>query len=245
MLAQTLHIKDRCFTYIPNPTSSQWNEHLFSLQRLLSSFCSLILEEEAQPLRTGGRISQELCRLCRIASRLDKELPQGRGRSLGPLHQNELHLALDELDVTLKAYHKTLVLDVLRCHLEEILQAGVRLDGKATEEQDLFSDLAFASRDALEREFMERYFHVIRHRVVAREPRNSKLSSVVMERNAVWCALVLRMICWLSLHNFHKDDILVPDYDLDRSNTLVYITALPDLGSLFDYPSRDGEGSSR
>ncbi|KAK1463838.1 hypothetical protein CMEL01_12599 [Colletotrichum melonis] len=189
MFARILHIKDRCFTYIPNPTGSQWNEHRLSLRCLLSSFCSLILEEEAQPLRTGGIVSQELCR---IAFRLDKVLPQGRGHSLGPMHQNELHLALDELDITLKTYHKTLVLDVLRSHLEEILQAGVRLDGEATDEQDLFSDLGFASRDELERGFMERYFHVIRHLVVAREPRNSKLSSVMIERNDV--CLLTRLI---------------------------------------------------
>src|SRR6478735_5062700 len=132
------------------------------------------------------------------------------------MHQNELHIALDELDVSLKTYCKALVLDVLRCHLEEILQAGVRLGLETTDEQDLFGDLAFASRDTLEQEFRERYSRVIRHRLVGREPRDLKVSSVMMERNVVWCALVLRMICWLSLNNFHEGDILVPDYDLDE-----------------------------
>ncbi|EWZ32998.1 hypothetical protein FOCG_12591 [Fusarium oxysporum f. sp. radicis-lycopersici 26381] len=78
------------------------------------------------------------------------------------------------------------------------------------------SHKASASRDTLEQEFRERYSRVIRHRLVGREPRDLKVSSVMMERNAVWCALVLRMICWLSLHNFHEGDILVPDYDLDE-----------------------------
>ncbi|KAF5641619.1 modin [Fusarium sp. NRRL 52700] len=187
--------------------------------------------EEAQNLPTEGRVSQELCRLYKIVSRLNSQLPQGRGHSLGPIHQNELHHALDELDVTLKAYPKTLVLDVLRCHLEEILQTGIRLDGNSTDELGFFSDIAFASRDVLEQEFMERYFRVVRHRAVARE---TNRASDVMERNAVWCAMVLRMICWLSLHNFHKDDILAPDYGLERSNTLAYITALPDRSGLFD-----------
>jgi hypothetical protein len=126
-----------------------------------------------------------------------------------------------------------LVLDVLRCHYEEILQTGVRLGLETNEEKDLFNDLAFASRDTLEQEFRERYSRVIRHRLVGREPRDLKVSSVMMERNAVWCALVLRMICWLSLHNFHEGDILVPDYDLDELKTLVYITALSDISRFF------------
>ena len=234
MLAQTTHIKDRCFTYIPNPTSVRPNKMTFSLQRLLSSFYILLLGDEGQQYTKGAERSHDLYKLRRITSRLDEELPEDRGHYLGPLHQNELHIALDELDLILKAYNKTLVLSVLRCHLEEILQAGVETSQEPTSEWGSFREPASVSKDALEEETMERYFRVIRRRVVTNILREPGISSNLMDRDAVWLALILRMICWLSLHNFNKDDILVPDYEADRSNALVYITGLNDL-STYNY----------
>jgi len=41
---------------------------------------------------------------------------------------------------------------------------------------------------------------------------------------AVWCTLVLRMLCWLVLHNFDKDDLQIPKSELFGSRMAVYIS---------------------
>lgn len=223
MLARTLHMKDRCFTYLPNPTSSRWNRNHFSRRRLLSSFCSEILGEKAALSQEESEESRELRSICDSASHVDAAIPQCRDDDLAPLHLNVLRNALDKTDALLRTYHKGLVLDVLRCHVNEILHAAIRLDGEATEEQDSFNNLAFVPRESLERELMEKYFHVIRQRVVVGDLKDSKLPSDAATRNAIWSGLVFRMICWLLLHNFHQNDVQLLDYERDRSNMWVYI----------------------
>lgn len=39
----------------------------------------------------------------------------------------------------------------------------------------------------------------------------------------VWCTLVLRMFCWLLLHDFHKKDVQIPKSELYDSRLPVYI----------------------
>ncbi|KAK4097708.1 hypothetical protein N658DRAFT_518433 [Parathielavia hyrcaniae] len=49
----------------------------------------------------------------------------------------------------------------------------------------------------------------------------SKLDS---EATAIWCTLVLRMLCWLLLHDFNKKDVQIPKSELLGSRLPVYIT---------------------
>lgn len=39
----------------------------------------------------------------------------------------------------------------------------------------------------------------------------------------IWCTLVFRMICWLMLHDFHKNDVQLPKSELFGSRLPVYI----------------------
>lgn len=48
-------------------------------------------------------------------------------------------------------------------------------------------------------------------------------SSQVDTINAIWCTLVLRMLCWLSLHDFHKKDVQIPKSELMGSRMPVYL----------------------
>ncbi|KXJ90498.1 hypothetical protein Micbo1qcDRAFT_120082 [Microdochium bolleyi] len=41
--------------------------------------------------------------------------------------------------------------------------------------------------------------------------------------NDIWCTLVFRMICWLLLHDFHKEDVQIPKSELLGSRLPVYI----------------------
>jgi hypothetical protein len=44
-----------------------------------------------------------------------------------------------------------------------------------------------------------------------------------IERNEIWCTLVFRMICWLTLHDFAKEDIQLPKSALMGNRLPVYI----------------------
>ncbi|KAJ2895435.1 hypothetical protein MKZ38_006580 [Zalerion maritima] len=41
--------------------------------------------------------------------------------------------------------------------------------------------------------------------------------------NDIWCTLVFRMLCWLTLHDFHKKDVQLPKSELIGSRLPVYI----------------------
>ncbi|KAI1411597.1 hypothetical protein F5Y13DRAFT_200886 [Hypoxylon sp. FL1857] len=44
------------------------------------------------------------------------------------------------------------------------------------------------------------------------------------ERDVTWCLLVFRMLCWLQLHDFHRDDVMIPRSATYGSRMPVYIT---------------------
>ncbi|KAJ0158913.1 hypothetical protein CTA2_10648 [Colletotrichum tanaceti] len=46
---------------------------------------------------------------------------------------------------------------------------------------------------------------------------------VEMQRAAVWCTLVFRMICWLMLHDFDKKDVQLPKSELIGNRQTVFI----------------------
>ena len=59
------------------------------------------------------------------------------------------------------------------------------------------------------------------------EADNSQSPSLADLKNVshddVWCVLVLRMLCWLTLHDFHKKDRQMPNSELLGSRLPVFI----------------------
>ncbi|AEO63764.1 uncharacterized protein THITE_2109360 [Thermothielavioides terrestris NRRL 8126] len=47
--------------------------------------------------------------------------------------------------------------------------------------------------------------------------------SLESQASAIWCTLVLRMLCWLLLHDFNKKDVQIPKSELLGSRQPVYI----------------------
>lgn len=45
----------------------------------------------------------------------------------------------------------------------------------------------------------------------------------IVTLNTIWCALVFRMLCWLLLHDFHKNDVQISKSELLGSRLPVYI----------------------
>lgn len=118
MLARTVHVRERCYTYLPNPTIFSWNRSTFSIRRLLKAFAARVHTlVEYQ--------SQDLMKIKTQAAKLDRDLPEGKEDDYTPEQLGQLHEALNHSDAILK--NDTLdvlaVHDVLRRHIQEVLKA--------------------------------------------------------------------------------------------------------------------------
>ncbi|PHH81358.1 hypothetical protein CDD82_971 [Ophiocordyceps australis] len=53
--------------------------------------------------------------------------------------------------------------------------------------------------------------------------RRTRLGEIAVSRSDVWCVLIFRMICWLMLHDFNKQDVQIGKSELLGSRMPVYI----------------------
>ncbi|OHF00908.1 modin [Colletotrichum orchidophilum] len=179
MLARVLHIKGRCFRFLPNPTIFSWDRESLSLQRLLIAFSGqvmhdlTVIEEEAETV-TDERVESAVEDIRAISdsaeglSNVFDENPPLTGERMTLLHK-----AIELADTTLKKRDQEVVLDVLRRHLQEVL-AAINSPEKKGKEQVSFRDLLGIPLEMREQRFMETYFERILWRVV---PTNSAKKS--------------------------------------------------------------------
>jgi hypothetical protein len=52
---------------------------------------------------------------------------------------------------------------------------------------------------------------------------NRDTPSLEVQASTIWCTLILRMMCWLLLHDFHEKDVQIPKSELLGSRLPVYI----------------------
>ncbi|KAI1293902.1 hypothetical protein F5Y03DRAFT_373885 [Xylaria venustula] len=257
MLCRTYHLKNRCFTYLPNPTKHYWNKRELSLRRLLSEFRRELLELIGN-LR--GHSPSDLEYIALVVEELDSQLPD-EYQQLNPMHLNQLHDAISRIDNILMEYSdpKAIILDVIRRHLQEVLQAIKDLPSAFRRgEKNPLMKFFLLPPEHREGELMRVYFSAIRQSVIILPssltdvvdtvsaslmihlkgkggPQNDDhgdfndkekihrdteqgtssggvgkaeydVTSFELKRNTIWCALVLRMICWLTLHDFDEED---------------------------------------
>ncbi|KAI0109711.1 hypothetical protein GGR51DRAFT_104635 [Nemania sp. FL0031] len=180
MLCRRYHLKNRCFTCLPNPTMHFWRRSSLSLRRLLSAFRknlrAIISEFEKLPPFYVAYFRS-------IADELDSQLP-GEDQQFSPIHLDLLHDALHKIDTVLgeRSIPKSVVLDVIRRHLQELLQAinepanEQEIEQKTEQETDepshsrigspSFKSLSLLPPEYREHELMRVYFSEIRQRVV-------------------------------------------------------------------------------
>ncbi|KAH8879218.1 hypothetical protein GQ53DRAFT_800338 [Thozetella sp. PMI_491] len=262
MLCRTCHLKNRCFTLLPNPTMHYWTRRELSLRRLLSAFCKYL---HTMITEFPRHVPSDLEYIQSVADDLDSQLPDG-DQKFSPIELDELHDAINQIDNILgeRSTPKAIVLDVIRRHLQELLQAinepANEKEGDGPDPIELDSPslerLVLLPPEYREREFMRVYFSGIRHRVVSVASERTgagKLSSqdgavdaslevhlrdyapparvftmtgptdFDARRNTIWCALVLRTICWLLLHDFDEQDVQLPKSEVQGSRLPVYI----------------------
>lgn len=233
MLSLTCHVRDRCFTYLPNPTIFQWDDQLFSRPRLLQALAE-------QPRSSWAHhpdvLPLELEKLYELVQTLAHEMPLTRS-AYSPLFLNLLHDTIDQTDNILSGnrYPQDAILAVMSCHIQEVLgllnlaREDVKFQEGASDTSrgvSSFDELLEIPLERREREFIRMYFSQVQKKVLSGVVFGDlSRSQELMDASGqnIWCILVTRMICWLLLHDFNKRDIQIFKSDLINSIQPVYI----------------------
>ncbi|RGP61505.1 hypothetical protein FLONG3_10511 [Fusarium longipes] len=242
MIGQVFHIKDLCFRYIPNPSHCPWSTRGFSLPKLLISYQNYLQEDKDM---AHGQLFKHLMTL--LAPKTEIQLQRDNPPNYGWLAQDALHSVLDRLDETLKNStiegdcRTPLVQDIIGSHFQEVLsqingqvstasdgQTFPRLDGddkenvlmKAYFQQILPAVQISSSATFFNLKTSDSEFNIVK----GGNAQTAEYAAYLLASKELWCTLVLRMICWLMLHDFHSDDVQIPKGDLYGSDMRVYIS---------------------
>ncbi|RYP66940.1 hypothetical protein DL771_007514 [Monosporascus sp. 5C6A] len=244
MLGRTLHASGSGFRMLPNPTIYHWDKNKFSMWKLLSAYQDKI--EETADIPENDQIMKIKKNLELIfKARGNRPEPEFTVAILDALHHS-----LDNVDSFLtKTVQEYLVCGVLRVHFETVLHLmndsnGRRpFDGlnKDTPEhrQIQFIDIYFdevrpeAVRNAPKRKFTAPTSAGANAFSAPPAAKDDDDTQTLVARhtgfegddklNTIWCALVFRMLCWLLLHDFHKNDVQLSKSELLGSRLPVYI----------------------
>ncbi|KAL1837523.1 hypothetical protein VTK73DRAFT_4666 [Phialemonium thermophilum] len=244
MLARNLHIPHSLFRYLPNPVPHRWDRRAFSVLQLLNAFCAemnaLGPPIDLTPLvATAHHVLQRSGSDCRRPASECHCAPclEALSDALSACDQVLADEEIRETVLDVLARHFTQVLLLLNGHLEleddPLLEDLTR--GRSPRRERALMRLYFvAVRPAVTRlsdvggddDDGER--RGTRGGVVvppwspdgaagAEAPVGEKRPPTVPSRLAIWCYLVFRMLCWLQLHDFHKDDVMLPRSSLTGS----------------------------
>ncbi|KAK0666116.1 hypothetical protein QBC41DRAFT_156980 [Cercophora samala] len=158
MLGRTLHQKDRCYTYLPNPTIYAWETRAFSLRLLLAAFSYHLDTIAARD--DSKRTSSDLEVLAEQATLLRENLPPTKDEGYDPKQLNLLNDSIGAADAILAAVPKPLVLDVIQQHVHTVHSALNPEHGK--DPIHSLVSLLDAPRGEREAEFMAAYFNDVR-----------------------------------------------------------------------------------
>ncbi|KAM0236761.1 hypothetical protein ACHAPO_004802 [Fusarium lateritium] len=229
MMGQVFHIKDLCFRYMPNPCYCTWSTKGFSLPKLLISYRKYLHDDKET---AHGQLFVHLNTL--LAPKTEIQLQREVPTNYSWQAQDALHSVLEELDETLiKSTQTPLVQDVIGSHFDEVLsqmngQTFPRLNSSDKEEilmATYFQQILPAVQISCSARFFnlktaDSEFNVVK----GGHAQTAEYAAYLLACKELWCTLVLRMICWLMLHDFHGDDVQIPKGDLYGSNMRVYIS---------------------
>ncbi|KAK3298390.1 uncharacterized protein B0H64DRAFT_317276 [Chaetomium fimeti] len=243
MLGKTLHIRNSAFRMLPNPTPYQWSTNSFELPQLVKEYWKNITASDLDLPRVPHvkKLGEDTSLLLEALYRDAKSRTPAYSIPL----LNTVHDILDRCDNFLRGSDSDLVRIVVGEHFQAVLKmvneerrmsnGDGRRGGRRRAEH--FSELTAASPELREEVFMDLYFYKVfgqvRERAVtwceqrrtapragSGSPREPPAASV----SAIWCTLVLRMMCWLLLHDFHRKDVQIPKSELLGSRIPVYIS---------------------
>lgn len=209
MLGKILHVENSFFRTLPNPTFYQWDVRYFNMAQALKIFISEIRKSLPKD-HFNEKLSKLLAKAEDIRIALDKQGEMSRNRRIvDAAYLKYLHAALLTCDENLRERQSDArrilpkhIEVVLTCLNPNTLTEDARSKGK--ECIDAFAALNSAPKDLKEQQLIELYFkHVLPK--VRRTESEAELHDSIVDTE-IWCTLVFRSLCWLSLHDFHKND---------------------------------------
>ncbi|KAF5564927.1 modin [Fusarium napiforme] len=240
MIGQVFHIKDLCFRYIPNPCYCVWSTKGFSPPNLLAAYQRYLHDD---PEMANGQLSLHVNTVfaTKTGIRSGDDTPQ----SYTWQAQDALHSVLEQLEDSLKDYtgpkrrnqRASLGQEIVGAHFEELLSqmnnalststfplanASNKEDSlmKAHFQQILPAVLRSASMTFFNLKNADFEFQVAKGEAA----QTAEYAAYLRAAKEVWCTFVLRMICWLMLHDFHRDDVQIQKGSLFGSDLPVYIS---------------------
>jgi hypothetical protein len=200
---------------IPNPTSDQWLKKIghkasWRITRLMEIFNEKL---KALVLETNLESSKEIQIIVEHWEKISR-LGRPNGSIENIYAKEAVHNALDQTTEFLLSLTQAEVLSVLVAHISQVTQI---LD----DPNSPLNTIVLANK---EDNLLTFYFDKIRPRVAgedSNEPHTSEADKY--KRNIIWISLIFRMLCWLSLHDFNKADVMIVPSDLKGSRMPVYI----------------------
>ncbi|XXH00690.1 hypothetical protein Hte_007040 [Hypoxylon texense] len=208
MLGKIFHVQNSFFRVLPNPTFYHWNRQYFSLPKLLEAFKKKI---EAAGPGPNQKANKHLYRLQSLADAIMKEIRPSQLVFSADL-LNALHEALEFLakrsnsscGITYRGF-----LSMLNEAEEQPPQRRSSfLDSrrKPANSKPAFASLDGQSSEFKQDELIEIYFTKALPKITDVDPDLLSLTSGPKIEINSWCTLVFRSLCWLTLHDFHKND---------------------------------------
>ncbi|KAI1341118.1 hypothetical protein F5Y15DRAFT_25126 [Xylariaceae sp. FL0016] len=135
-----------------------------------------------------------------------------------------LHDALNSMGAFLdpKENSRLAVLSILRRHFQVVL-GGLNNTNNTRGVPAIFDELNKDTPGRRQVRFMKIHFNEIRPEFVEQIRSQTGFEEKDAWAKTIWCALVFRVLCWLSLHDFHPKDVQLPKRELLNSRLPVYL----------------------
>ncbi|KAF7931369.1 hypothetical protein BELL_0224g00020 [Botrytis elliptica] len=223
MLGKVTRIRGSNFRMIPNPTQDPWLKKAGSKPAWKVSKLMTIFQEKLRDIYAKESDDDETSNLHPFAKIIEQ------WRDIQSLHfgkeideynlsiemREKIHDAID--DQTKYLLHELRQKDVLQvvvAHLNEVTKILINFNSS------LNSIVSVQKEEPL----LNIYFEKIRPAVAKCDIYGKELGSSEREqRNIIWVSLMFRMLCWLLLHDWNKDDKCGVPPDLKGSRMPVFI----------------------
>lgn len=223
MLGKVTRIRGSNFRMIPNPTQDPWlkkagSKPAWKVSKLMTIFQEKLRKIHEQESDTGETSNRhpfaKIIKQWRDVQSLHfgKEIDE---YNLSIEMREKIHDAID--DQTKYLLHELRQKDVLQvvvAHLNEVTKILINFNSS------LNSIVSVQKEEPL----LNIYFEKIRPAVAKCDIYGKELGSSEREqRNIIWVSLMFRMLCWLLLHDWNKDDKCGVPPDLKGSRMPVFI----------------------
>ncbi|TGO27670.1 hypothetical protein BPAE_0038g00160 [Botrytis paeoniae] len=223
MLGKVTRIRGSNFRMIPNPTQDPWLKKAGSKPAWKVSKLMTVFQEKLRDIYEQESDIDETSKLHPFINILQtwqdiQSLHSGKEideYNLSVEEREMIHDAIDDqTNYLLHELRQKDVLQVVVAHLNEVTKILHEFNSS------LNSIVSVQKEEPL----LKIYFEEIRPAVANRDIHGKEFSPLEREqRNIIWVSLMFRMLCWLLLHDWNKDDKCGVPPDLKGSRMPVFI----------------------